>query len=95
MRNRDLNAPNLDIVHEPPGRSRRFLEDPPMSVDDDGLMGDVPSVPERLSRTSAVFLFLFMIVVGTGSALFWRYYGDQATDLISGWGVPGATSSSR
>jgi len=39
---------------------------------------------------SAVFLFVFVVVVGTGGALAWRYYGDQATDMIRAWVLPGA-----
>ena len=45
MQAHDLNAPNLDILHEQRGRSRLFLEeggppissedDPPISVEDD------------------------------------------------------------
>src|SRR6516164_2129837 len=36
MQAHDLNAPNLDILHEPRGRSRLFLEDgPPISAEDD------------------------------------------------------------
>jgi hypothetical protein len=93
MQDRDLNAPNLDTVREPHGRSRLFLEDdPPLSVEDDALMGVTPSVTKRPSRTSAVFLFAFVVVVGTGGALFWRYYGDQAMDMIRAWAPPGATS---
>jgi hypothetical protein len=93
MQDDDLDAPNLDTVHMPYGRSRLFLEDnPPMSVEDDASMSVRPLVTERTSRVSAVFLFVFVVVVGTGGALAWRFYGDQATDMIRGWALPGATS---
>jgi hypothetical protein len=91
MQDHDLDAPNLDTVREPHGRSRLFLEDdPPMSVEDDTSISIRPSDTKR--RVSAVFLFMFIVVVGTGGALSWRYYGDQATNLIRAWALPGATS---
>jgi hypothetical protein len=93
MQEHDLDAPDLDTVGEPHGRSRPFLEDdPPMSVEDDGSMSVMPSVTTRASRASAVFLFVFIVVVGTGGALSWRYYGDNATDMIRAWALRGATS---
>jgi hypothetical protein len=65
MQDRDLNAPNLDTVREPHGRSRLFLEDdPPMSVEDDASMSVRPSVTKRTSSASAVFLFVFVVVAG-------------------------------
>src|SRR6516162_2616811 len=90
MQEHDLDAPNLDTVREPHGRSRLFLEDdPPMSVEDDPSM----SVrPKGRFRASDVFLFLFVVVLVTGGALAWRYYGDQATDMIRAWALPSATS---
>jgi hypothetical protein len=93
MQQHDLDAPNLDTVREPQGRSRRFLEDdPPMSVEDDASISVEPSAIKRPSRASAVFLFVFVVVVGTCGALLWRYYGDQVTDLTRAWTVPGTTS---
>ena len=78
MQEHDLDAPNLDTAREPHGRSRLFLEDdPPMSVEDDTSISTRPSDNKR--RVSAVFLFMFVVVVGTGGALSWRYYSDQAT----------------
>jgi hypothetical protein len=93
MQDHDLDAPNLDTVREPHGRSRLFLEDdPPMSVEDDAAMSVSPSVIKRTSSASAVFLFLFVVLAGVGGALAWRSYGDQATDMIRAWALPGATS---
>jgi hypothetical protein len=90
MPDHDLDAPNLETVREPHGRSRLFLEDDPtMSVEDDASMS-VRS--KRSSRASAVFLFVFVVVIGTGGALAWRYFGDQAADMIRAWALPGATS---
>jgi len=66
-------------------------DDPPTSVEDDGPMSVLPSVTKRTSSARAVFLFVFAVVVGTGGALAW-HYGDQATDLIGAWALPGATS---
>jgi hypothetical protein len=95
MPNHDLDAPNLDTVRGPHGRSRLFLkDDPPMSVDDDAFMSVGPPPTKRPSRASAVFLFMLVVVVGTGGALAWRSYGDQATGLIRAWALPGATSKS-
>ena len=89
MQAHDLDAPNLDTVREPHGRSHLFLEDdPPMSVEDDVSMSVRPSV----TSASGVFLFLFVVLAGVGGALAWRSYGDQATDMIRAWALPGATS---
>ena len=61
MRAHDLDAPNLDTVREPHGRSRLFLEDdPPTSVEHDASISVMPSDTKRTSRISAVFLFLFV-----------------------------------
>jgi hypothetical protein len=95
MKDRDFDAPNLDIMREPHGRSRLFLEDdPPILVEDDASMSVGPSPAKRPSRASAVFLFLFVFVVGAGvtGALAWRSYGDQAMDMIRAWALPTATS---
>jgi uncharacterized protein HemX len=92
MQDHDLDAPDLGTLHEPHGKSRLFLEDdPPLSVDDD-VMYVTPSVPKRASRASAVLLFVFVVVLGTGGALFWRYYGEQAMGMIGAWALPSATS---
>jgi hypothetical protein len=91
MQAHDLDAPNLDTVREPRGRSRLFLEDdPPMNVEGDAFM----SVrPEGRFRASGVFLFLFVVVLVTGGALAWWYYRDQATDMIRAWVLPSTTTS--
>ena len=101
MQQHDFDAPNLDTVRKPRGRSRLFLEDDPsMSVEDDpptGVEYDapvsvMPSDTKRTSSASVVFAFLFVLLAGVGGALAWRYYGDQATDLIRAWALPGSTS---
>ena len=95
MQAHDLDAPNLDTVPEPRGRSRLFLEDdPPVSVEDGPPTsgeydGSMPSVSKWIPSASAVFLFLFVVVVGTGGAFAWRYYGDQAMDMIRAPALPG------
>ena len=95
MQAHDLDAPNLDTVPEPRGRSRLFLEDdPPMGVEDGPPTSgeydaSMPSVTKWIPSASAVFLFLFVVVVGTGGAFAWRYYGDQAMDMIRAPALPG------
>ena len=95
MQAHDLDAPNLDTVPEPRGRSRLFLEDdPPISVEDGPppsgeYDASMPSVTKWIPSASAVFLFLFVVVVGTGGAFAWRYYGDQAMDMIRAPALPG------
>ena len=80
---------------EPRGRSRLFLEDdPPISVEDGPPTSgeydaSMPSVTKWIPSASAVFLFLFVVVVGTGGAFAWRYYGDQAMDMIRAPALPG------
>ena len=59
MQDHELDAPNLDTVREPHGRSRLFLEDaPPMSLEDDdaskSLEDDAP-VSVMLSATKRRF----------------------------------------
>jgi hypothetical protein len=94
MQDHDLDAPNLDTVREPHCRLRLFLEDDPsMSVEDDAAMSISPSVIKRTFSASAVFLFLFVVLAGVGGALAWRSYGDQATDMIRAWALPGTTSN--
>jgi len=95
MQAHDLDAPNLDTVPEPRGRSRLFLEDdPPISVEDGPPTSgeydaSMPSVTKWIPSASAVFLFLFVVVVGTGGGFAWRYYGDQAMDMIRAPALPG------
>ena len=67
-------------------------DDPPTSVEHDAFISVMPSDTKRTSRISAVFLFLFVVLVGTGGALASQYYGNQATDMIKAWALPGATS---
>jgi len=99
MQNHDFDAPNLDTLRKPRGRSRLFLEDDPqMSVEDeaptsveyDAPVGVMPPDTKRTSSASVVFAFLFLLLAGVGGALV--YYGDQATDLIRAWALPGSTS---
>src|SRR5215471_10774439 len=96
MQAHDLDAPKLDTVLEPHGRSRLFLEDdPPISVEDGQPTSveydaSMPSVTKWTPSASAVFVFLFLVLAGVGGALV--YYGDQATDLIRAWALPGATN---
>ena len=99
MQANDLDAPNLDTVLEPRGRSRLFLEDDPsISVEDGPPTGveydaSIPSVTKWTPSAPAVFVFLFLVLVGVGGALTWRYYGGQATDMIGTPGaLPGATN---
>jgi hypothetical protein len=76
MQAHDLDAPNLDTVHEPRGRSRLFLEDdPPMNVE-----GDASIRVRPRARFRAFDVFLFVVVLVTGGALAWWHYGGQATD---------------
>src|SRR5260370_29054661 len=88
MQPHDFDAPNLDTVLEPRGRSRLFLEDdPPISAEDGPPTGveydaSMPSVTKWTPSASAVFVFLFLVLAGVGGALAWRYYGGQATDVI-------------
>ena len=106
MQAHDLDVPKLDILHEPRRRSRLFLEDdPPISVEDDPPISvedgpptsveydaSMPSVTKWIPSASAVFVFLFLVLAGVGGALAWRYYGGQATDMIGGGALPGATN---
>jgi len=91
MQAHDLDAPNLNTVREPRGRSRLFLEDdPPMNVEGDASMR---VRPEGRFRTSDVFLFLFVVVLVTGGALAWWHYGEQATLMIRAWALPSTATS--
>ena len=98
MQQHDFDAPNLDALRKPRGKSRLFLEDdPPMSVEDeastsveyDESVGVMPPDTKRTSSASVVFAFLFLLLAGVGGALV--YYGDQATDLIRAWALSGST----
>jgi hypothetical protein len=98
MQQHDFDAPNLDALRKPRGRSRLLLEDdPPMSAEDepptsveyDASVGVMPPDTKRRSSASVVFAFLFLLLAGIGGALV--YYGDQATDLIRAWALPGST----
>src|SRR6516162_8069822 len=98
MQQHDFDAPNLDTLRKPRGRPRLFLEDDPqMSVEDeaptsveyDAPVGVMPPDTKRTSSASVVFAFLFLLLAGVGGALV--YYGDQATDLIRAWALPGST----
>lgn len=92
MRPHDLDAPNLDTVREPHGRSRLIFEDdPPLNLDDDRASTSLennesmPSATKRTFRASTVFLFVFLVLAGVGGALAWRSYGDQ---MIGSWARP-------
>ena len=52
-----------------------------------------PSVTKRIFRFSATFSFL--VLIGAGSALAWRSYGDQATGMIRAFTPPFAEFLSR
>ena len=98
MQAHDLDALNLDILREPRGRSRLFLEDdPPTTVEDDlptrvEYDASTPSVTRWAPSASAVFVFLFLVLAGTGGTLTWRYYVGQATDMTQSPALPGATN---
>jgi hypothetical protein len=96
MQDHDLDAPILDTVREPHGRSRLFLEDdPPMSLEDDdasmSLEDDesMPSATKRIFRVSTVFIFVFLVLAGVAGAVLWRSHGDQ---MIGAWARPVATT---
>jgi hypothetical protein len=98
MQARDLDAPNLDTLLEPHGRSRLFSEDdPPISVQDGPPTSveydaTTPSVTKWTPSASAVFVFLFFVLAGVGGTLAWWYYGGQATDMIGARALPGTTN---
>jgi hypothetical protein len=66
--------------------------DPPAGDEYDASVSVMPSDTKRILRASVVFAFLFVVLAGVGSALAWQYYGNQATDLIRAWALPGSTS---
>ena len=90
MQAHDLDAPDLDTVREPRGRSRLFSEDdPPMNVEDDpptsgedgAFMSDMPWDTKPTSRTaSVVFVFLLLVLAGVGVALV--YYGATSKPTV-------------
>ena len=84
MQAHDLDAPDLDTVREPHGRSRPFLEDdPPMNVEDDPPTsghGASISVMPWDTIASAVFVFLFVVLVGTGAVLV--YHGATSKPTV-------------
>ena len=85
MQARDLDAPNLDTVRQPHGRSRPFLEDgpptraeddPPTSGEDGASISDMP-----ISRaTSVVFAFLLLVLAGICVAFV--YYGVTSKPTV-------------
>jgi hypothetical protein len=96
MQAHDLDAPNLDTVREPHGRSRLILEDdPPMSLeDDDAFMSleddeSMPAATKRIFRVSTIFMLVFLVLAGVAGAVLWRSYGDQ---MIGAWARPVATT---
>ena len=100
MQGHDLDAPNLDTVREPRGRSRFLLGDDPsispegndasVSLEDDASMGVKPSATKPIFR--AVFLVVLMVLAGVGGELAWWSFGDQATNMIGAWAPPAATT---
>jgi hypothetical protein len=98
MQAHDLDALNPDILREPRGRLRLFLEDdPPTTVEDDPPTSveydaSTPSVTRWKPSASAVFVFLFLLLAGTGGTLAWRYYVGQAMDMTQSPALPGATN---
>jgi hypothetical protein len=83
------DTPNLDIEDEP--RGPLHLMDPNrIFLEDNASESFGPSVTKRIFRASAAFSFL--VLVGVGGAVAWRFGGDQATDMIRAWAPPGTTS---
>src|SRR6516162_1731755 len=84
MQARDLDAPDLGSVREPHGRLRLFLEDdPPTNVEDDPPTsghGASISVMPWDTIASAVFVFLFVVLVGTGAVL--MYHGATSKPTV-------------
>jgi hypothetical protein len=85
MQAHELDAPNLDTVRKPNGRSRPFLEDdpptraeddPPTSGEDGASISDMPT-----SRAaSVVFAFLLLVLAGIGVAFV--YYGVTSKPTV-------------
>ena len=84
MQAHDLDAPDLDSVREPHGRLRLFLEDDsPTNVEDDPPTsghGASISVMPWDTIASAVFVFLFVVLVGTGAVL--MYHGATSKPTV-------------
>jgi hypothetical protein len=83
MQAHELDAPNLDSVRKPNGRSRPFLEDdPPTRAEDDpptsGHGASISVVPWD-AIVSAVFVFLFVVLVGTGAVLMYHSATSKPT----------------
>jgi uncharacterized protein (UPF0335 family) len=83
MQAHDLDAPNLNTLHEPGGRPHLFLEDdppigveddPPRSVEYDAPISVMPLDSKRAPSASVLFVFLFLVLAGVGGAFAWRYY---------------------
>lgn len=84
-----MDAPNLDIEGEPPG-PLHLMDPNRLFLEDNASESFGPSVTKRIFRASAAFSFL--VLVGVGGAVAWRFGGDQATDMIRAWALPGTTS---
>jgi hypothetical protein len=83
----DMDAPNLDIEGEP--RGPLHLMDPNrLFLEDNASESFGPSVTKRIFRASAAFSFL--VLVGVGGAIAWRFGGDQA--IIRAWALPASTT---
>ena len=85
----DMDAPNLDIEGEPPG-PLHLMDPNRLFLEENASESFGPSVTKRIVRASAAFSFL--VLVGVGGAVAWRFGGDQATDMIRAWALPGTTS---
>jgi len=91
-----MDAPDPDIVRVRGSRrltrdrlDRLFSDDDASTSVEDGTPASVgPSIMRRIFYASAVFVFV--VWIGVGGALAWRYYG--ATDVIRAWAVPASTS---
>src|SRR5215472_11791338 len=76
MQAHDLDAPDLDSVREPHGRLRLFFEDDPPTSGH----GASISVMPWDTIASAVFVFLFVVLVGTGAVL--MYHGATSKPTV-------------
>ena len=84
-----MDAPNLNIESEPPG-PLHLMDSNRLFLEENASESFGPSVTKRIVRASAAFSFL--VLVGVGGAVAWRSYGDQPTDMIGAWALPGTTS---
>ena len=91
MQARDLDAPSLDTVRKPNGRSRPFLkddpptraeDDPPTSGEDGTSISDMPlwDTKPTSRAASVVFVFLLLVLAGVGVALV--YYGATSKPTV-------------